>query len=102
DINVERIEKIVSPMNKCTNDLKSEFRIQTIKLYFFSENDDWNYKYDAVSKAKRYLKAECYLTRAQEILLGSSTCKTKQPPIAPDTTEALDSSRDSTGLKATN
>ncbi|CAB4383676.1 uncharacterized protein OCT59_003533 [Rhizophagus irregularis] len=77
-------------MTKCTNDLKTEFRIQTIKLYLCPENDDWDYKYDAVSKAKRYLKAERHLTRAQEILLGSSTCKTNQPLIVPDTAEALE------------
>ncbi|RGB25209.1 hypothetical protein C1646_821157 [Rhizophagus diaphanus] len=62
DINIERIEKIVSPMTKCTNNLKTEFRIQTIKLYLCPENDDWDYKYDTVSKAKGYLKAEHQLT----------------------------------------
>ncbi|CAB4408107.1 unnamed protein product [Rhizophagus irregularis] len=77
-------------MTKCTNDLKTEFRIQTIKLSLCPENDDWGYKYDAVSKAKRYLKAERHLTRAQEILLGSSTCKTNQPLIVPDTAKALE------------
>ncbi|RIA84193.1 hypothetical protein C1645_832639 [Glomus cerebriforme] len=73
----KRIEKIVSPMTKCINNLKTEFHIQTIKLYFCPENDDWDSKYDAVRDP-----------------FGSSTCKTNQPPIAPDTAEALETAVD--------
>ncbi|CAB4398190.1 unnamed protein product [Rhizophagus irregularis] len=37
-------ERILDPIIKCSNELKSEFRTQIIKLYYYLDEDDWNRK----------------------------------------------------------
>lgn len=66
------IEKIVNPILNCTDNLKSEFRTQIIKLYHYPDNDDWQFQYNTISIAKNLLEAEQHLNQAQQVLLGSS------------------------------
>lgn len=55
DINKERA---LDPVVKCTNELKSEFRTQVLKLYYYPDKDDWNFQFNTINNAKKILKME--------------------------------------------
>ncbi|CAB5141518.1 unnamed protein product [Rhizophagus irregularis] len=48
-----------------------EFWAQVLKLYHYPDENNWKFQYDTISTAKRYLKAEKYLSQAQHALLVS-------------------------------
>lgn len=56
---------------KFSDELKPEFWAQVLKLYHYPDENNWKFQYDTISTAKRYLKAEKYLSQAQHALLGS-------------------------------
>ena len=65
DINKERA---LDPVIKCSNELKSEFRTQVLKLYYYPDEDDWNFQFNTINNAKKILKAERYLNKAHQVL----------------------------------
>ncbi|CAG8663224.1 5160_t:CDS:2 [Rhizophagus irregularis] len=63
--NVKRIDRHVKQQQ--LEQLSTGF----LKLYHYPDENNWKFQYDTISTAKRYLKAEKYLSQAQHALLGS-------------------------------